>query len=64
MSHPHYWAEIDYQGAALAGTRRANVGPARNAEKLSVTVPIGSRSAILGDPVERNFRQKAENREF
>jgi len=61
MSHRHYWAKIEYQGAALAGDIRALRTDARNTEKLGVIVPNGSRSSSLGDPVERNFRERDRN---
>jgi len=55
MSNPHYWAEIDYQGAALAGDSGGLRAAARNAVKLGVMVSTGSRSSILGGPGEPNF---------
>jgi len=55
MSHPHYWAEIDSQGAALAGGRRIHRAPGRNAENISSLALIGSRSSILGGPGELNL---------
>lgn len=55
MSHRHYWAKIEYQGAARAAGESSGSNPARNAEKLGLIVPNGSRSSSLGGPGERNF---------
>jgi len=55
MSHPHYLAKIEYQGAAIRQAAQLLPGPGRNAEKLSVIVPIRSRSSSQGVPGELNF---------
>ena len=61
MSHRHYWAEIEYQGAALAGDSGGPRTAARNAEKLGLMVPDGSRSSSLGDPGESNIKKLRKN---
>ena len=55
MSHRHYWAEIEYQGADVGSSSGALRAAARCTEKLGLIVPIGSRSSILGGPGELNF---------
>lgn len=55
MSHRHYWAKIEYQGAAILPAEQPSPGPGRNAEKLSVIIPIRSRSSSQGVPGELNF---------
>jgi len=60
MSHRHYWAKNDNQGAPLAGSRQLHVDVGRNAEKLSVIVPNGSSLSGLGGPGERDFGEYAK----
>ncbi len=55
MSHRHYWAKNEYQGAALAASSGSLRAAARNTEKLGITVSIGSSSSIVGGPGEPNF---------
>ncbi len=50
MSHRHFWAEIEYQGAAAGPAQLQDPDVSRNAEKLGLIVSIGSRSSSLGDP--------------
>ena len=64
MSHRHYWAKIEYQGAALAGMPGVHRAAARNTEKLSLIVPTGSRSSSLGDLDERIYEKSTKKTKY